>query len=199
MKKNRMLMRFHRDEKVDTFDSTNEWNNYVGMVCDMTDISQAITYIEHNNIGLLTSYNAHRVVSSYVPFIVSQKQEKKHPLSLFGILKRKNKQWISLQYNELILIIFGADTFLNKDCESAFLSLQVYGKVRLIDDNELFEIGHLIGRQHDINCLPDLETECVGFEFTAHEIYGILNPPCDSFSREFLKKNWFDFAVKRMI
>lgn len=84
----------------------------MNMVCGIREEKEAMTYVERNNLGLLMSCNAHRIVSSYVPFIVSNKQEKNHLWSLFCIRKWENRQWISLQ----------------------------------------------------------------GFEFTAHEIYWILNP-----------------------
>lgn len=163
----------------------------MGKVCDIVDLRQAINYIESNSIGLLTSYNSHRVVSSYVPFIVSHKQGSNFPLSLFGIIKRKNTQWISLRYNDLILVIFGPEAFGDniKSCEKPFHSLQVYGKVRLIDDYELIEIGNMISRRHDISeGLTHLERECVGFEFVVHEIHGITYPHNESRNKDFLKQ-----------
>jgi len=174
----------------------------VGNVCDIRELRQAITYIECNNIGLLASYNAHRIVSSYVPFILSNDHGEILPLSLYGILRRKNTQWISLQYSDLILAIFGLETSrLNgKTCDSQFHSLQMYGKVRLLGQYELLEIGSILSKQHDLGDDPTyLVTEYTGFEFTAQEIYGVTGPTSDSRSGEFLKQNLFDLTVKRMI
>lgn len=174
------------------------------MVYDIKEIGKAITYIENNNIGLITSYNGQRVVSSYIPFMVSQKKGRNHPLSLFCILKRKNRQWISFQYNDLILVNFGSDAFRNKTkrCDSPFISLQTYGKMRLIDDNELYEISSMINEQYKIEDRePNLERtikECVGFEFVAREIYSILNPFYGTL-KEFSNRGLFDLAVERVI
>ena len=173
------------------------------MICDIKEVE---TFIKHNNIGLLTSHNTKRVLSSHVPFTVTcEEKPNTHHLALYGILKRKNRQWISLQFNDLILVIFGSGTFPNKKSNNPFCSIQIYGKIRLVDENKLYELSKMVFEQYEIDDIaPNFFSEgfikeYVGFEFTAHEIYGTLSPVCSLPSRECSLHALFDFTIQQII
>jgi hypothetical protein len=96
------------------------------------------------NSGLLVSYNGYKVVSTYAYYYSSIDTKKKY---LFGFIDRKNKQWITLQFNSSVLAILAGV----REMDGTFISVKVSGKAELLNEDDLYNVYQLITEQSSLS------------------------------------------------
>ena len=121
------------------------------------------------NFGFIVSYDGMKVISSHSYFIV-QESMVNGKTRLYTYLERKNKQWMTLKFNSSVLVILNA----GRRNESSFYSVQAYGRVELITDEDLFDVicTQKSSPWEEVEKM-EFKNKYVGFALTVDNVIGI--------------------------
>jgi transcriptional regulator len=100
-------------------------------------------------------------------------------MTIYSHVSRANPQWKSFGSQEIMLIFQGAHTYISPRWYNHvnvptwnYMIIHVYGKVRFLQGDELFELLSRLVRNHEANSQYRLET--LPQEFLQKEIKGVI-------------------------
>ncbi len=141
------------------------------------DRQKILTLIRQHNFPALVSYDGEKLVATHTPTEVVE--DERGGLTIFGHLSRANPQWRSFGPQEVLLIFQGAHTYISPRWYNHlnvptwnYMMIHVYGKVRLVQDRELYEFLSRLVQAHEVNTSYSLEG--LPQEFVDKEIKGVV-------------------------
>lgn len=162
---------------------------YVPKLHQPKDLSDVYNYIRNNGFATLLSNQDNRIIATHIPLLLEEQEEGTY--RLLGHIARANEQKVQLGSGEEHLAIFmESHAYISSSWYDHinvptwnYIAVHVYGKTRVLVDEELTEAIHLLVEQYEDGRdgrfkLSDMPTKMleahlrglVGFEMTMDKI-----------------------------
>lgn len=141
------------------------------------DRQEILAFLQHNNFPAVVSFDGERPIATHTPVEVVENEN--GALTLYAHMSRANPQWKTFGQQEVLLIFQGAHTYISPRWYNHvnvptwnYSMVHVYGKVRLLDGDEFFELLSRLVRNHEANSQYRLES--LPQDFVQKEIKGAI-------------------------
>ncbi len=147
---------------------------------NMESKAEAISFIKQNSFGAMVVNKIAGLSATHIPFVYS---ESKDGLGfLFGHISVANQQMKEINEHTEVLVIFqGANAYVPSSWYDHvnvptwnYIAVHVYGKIRIINGEELISsLGKLVDK-HESNSLNAVTIESIPKDFLNSHIKGII-------------------------
>jgi len=141
------------------------------------DYQKILAFLRQNNFPAIVSFDGERPIATHTPVEVIENESGK--ITIYAHISRANPQWKSFDKQEILLIFQGAHTYISPRWYSHinvptwnYMMIHVYGKVRLLQDDELFAFLSRLVHAHEVNTSYSLEG--LPQDFVQKEIKGVI-------------------------
>jgi transcriptional regulator len=135
---------------------------YIPKLYREEDREEILAFLSRNNFPALVSFNGERPVATHTPVEVVESEDGR--LTVFGHLSRANPQWQTFGDREILLIFQGAHTYISPRWYNHtnvptwnYMMIHVYGKIRLVQDDELYALLSRLVHNHETSTAYSLE------------------------------------------
>ena len=135
-----------------------------------------MAFIKQNNFAALVTFDGEKPIATHTPVEVV---ESENGWTIYGHISRANPQWETFSELEIFLIFQGAHTYISPRWYNHinvptwnYMLVHVYGKVRLLQGDELFELLSRLVRSHEANSQYRLES--LPQDFVRKEMKGVV-------------------------
>ena len=136
-----------------------------------------LAFLRQNNFPAIVSYDGEKPIATHMPVEVVEEDEGK--LTIYGHISRANPQWKTFGAQEILLIFQGAHTYISPRWYNHvnvptwnYMMIHVYGKVRLLQHDEVFALLSRLVRAHETDTAYRLEG--LPQDFVEKEIKGMV-------------------------
>ncbi len=153
---------------------------YIPTHFNMESKAEAISFIEQNSFGALVVNKVAGLSATHIPFVYS---ESKDGLGfLYSHISVANPQLNEISVQTEVMVIFqGANTYVSSSWYDHvnvptwnYIAVHVYGKIRIIEGEELIaSLGLLVGK-HESNSPNAVTMESMPKDFLNSHIKGII-------------------------
>lgn len=140
------------------------------------DHEKIVQFLKGNGFPALVSHDGEKLVATHLPVEVIENAD--GSLTILGHMSRANPQWKSFGEQEVLLIFQGAHTYISPRWYNHvnvptwnYLMVHVYGKVRMLEGEELFALLSQLVKKHEVNTGYSLEG--LPADFVEKEIKGV--------------------------
>lgn len=141
------------------------------------DRQKILAFLKQNHFPAIVSFDGERPVATHTPVEVVEDQDGE--ITIYAHISRANPQWKTFTEQEILLIFQGAHTYISPRWYNHvnvptwnYMMIHVYGKVRLLPDEAVYELlSRLVGR-HEMNSTYRLEG--LPPDFVQKEIKGVV-------------------------
>lgn len=140
------------------------------------DQKEIIEFLKGNGFPALVSHDGEKLVATHLPVEVIENPD--GSLTILGHMSRANPQWKSFGEQEVLLIFQGAHTYVSPRWYNHvnvptwnYLMVHVYGKVRMLEGEELVALLSQLVKKHETNTGYSLEG--LPADFVEKEIKGV--------------------------
>ncbi|MDP1546351.1 MAG: FMN-binding negative transcriptional regulator [Anaerolineales bacterium] len=140
------------------------------------DRTRIIEFLKGNGFPALVSHDGERLVATHLPVELLEGAD--GSLTILGHMSRANPQWKSFGEQEALLIFQGAHTYISPRWYNHvnvptwnYMNVHVYGKVRMMEGQELHDLLSQLVQKHEAN--TGYSMEGLPAEMVAKEIKGV--------------------------
>lgn len=140
------------------------------------DRTKIIQFLKQNNFPTIISHDGEKIIATHSVVEVVEKQD--GSLTIYAHISRANPQWKSFGEQEVLLIFQGAHAYISPRWYNHinvptwnYMMVHVYGKVRMIEGQELYELLSRLVSKHEVNTGYSLEN--LPQDFVQKEIKGV--------------------------
>lgn len=140
------------------------------------DRAKIVEFLKGNGFPALVSHDGEKLIATHLPVEVIENAD--GSLTILGHMSRANPQWKSFGEQEVLLIFQGAHTYISPRWYNHvnvptwnYLMVHVYGKVRMLEGEELFALLSQLVKKHEVNTGYSLEG--LPADFVEKEIKGV--------------------------
>lgn len=140
------------------------------------DHKRVVEFLKGNGFPALVSIHDGKLVATHLPVEVVENGD--GSLTIYCHMSRANPQWKSFGNQEVLLIFQGAHTYISPRWYNHvnvptwnYMNVHVYGKVRMLEGEELYSLLGRLVEKHEIETGYDLET--LPREFVEKEMKGV--------------------------
>lgn len=142
-----------------------------------TNIDEVRDFVRHHAFGILVSHTGEKLWGTHIPLELTPDGKFLH-----GHISKGNQQWKNFRNDDEVMAIFtGPHTYVSSswyDHENVptwnYIAVHVYGKVRLIEDDELFQsLKHLLDRYEKDSVHP-VSMESMSPEYLQKSLLGLV-------------------------
>jgi transcriptional regulator len=141
------------------------------------DREKILEFLKQNNFPALVTYDGEKPVATHLPVEVLEGED--GTLTILSHMSRANPQWKSFGGQEVLLIFQGAHTYISPRWYDHvnvptwnYMMVHVYGKVRLVEGNELYALLSRLVKNHEDPAVYSLEA--LPQDFVQKEINGVV-------------------------
>ena len=136
-----------------------------------------LEFLKQNNFPALVTYDGEKPTATHLPVEVLENEN--GSLTILGHMSRANPQWRSFGEQEVLLIFQGAHTYISPRWYDHvnvptwnYMMVHVYGKVRLVEGEELYTLLSRLVKNHEEPTAYDLES--LPQDFVQKEMNGVV-------------------------
>jgi transcriptional regulator len=140
------------------------------------DRERIIEFLKGNGFPTLVSHDGEKLVATHLPTEVVENTD--GSLTILGHMSRANPQWRSFGGQEVLLIFQGAHTYISPRWYNHvnvptwnYMMVHVYGKARMLEGQELYDLLNNLVRMHEVNTSYSLEG--LPADFVEKEMKGV--------------------------
>lgn len=141
------------------------------------DKTKIVQFLKQNNFPALVSQDGEKLLATHLP--VETVDNENGSLTIFAHISRANPQWKSFGEQEVLLIFQGAHTYISPRWYSHvnvptwnYMMVHVYGKVRMLEGEELYALLSNLVKKHEADTNYTLES--LPEDFVRKEIKGVV-------------------------
>lgn len=146
------------------------------------DRKKILAFLRQNNFPAIVSFDGEKLIATHTPVEVTEGGNGK--ITIYSHISRANPQWKTFGSQEIMLIFQGAHTYISPRWYNHvnvptwnYMMIHVYGKVRLLQDDELFAFLSRLVHAHEMNTSYSLEG--LPQDFVQKEIKGVVGLAID--------------------
>jgi transcriptional regulator len=136
-----------------------------------------LAFLRCNNFPAIVSFDGDRPIATHTPVEVVENENGE--ITIYAHISRANPQWKSFNNQEILLIFQGAHTYVSPRWYNHvnvptwnYMMVHVYGKVRLLQGDELYALLSRLVHNHEVNTSYSLEG--LPQDFVQKEIRGVV-------------------------
>lgn len=140
------------------------------------DWSKIVEFLKGNGFPALVSHDGEKLVATHLPVEVIENGD--DSLTVLGHMSRANPQWKSFGEQEVLLIFQGSHTYISPRWYNHvnvptwnYLTVHVYGKVRMLEGEELQALLSQLVMKHEVG--TGYRLEGLPADYVAKEIKGV--------------------------
>lgn len=141
------------------------------------DRQKILAFLKQNNFPAIVSFDGERPIATHTPVEVVENEHGN--VTIYAHISRANPQWKTFDDQEILLIFQGAHTYISPRWYNHinvptwnYMVIHVYGKVRLLPDDELYAFLSRLVQRHEMNTSYTLEG--LPQDFVQKEIRGVV-------------------------
>ena len=141
------------------------------------DREKILEFLKQNNFPALVTYDGEKPTATHLPVEVLENEN--GSLTILGHMSRANPQWRSFGEQEVLLIFQGAHTYISPRWYDHvnvptwnYMMVHVYGKVRLVEGEELHSLLSRLVKNHEEPTAYSLEA--LPQDFVQKEMNGVV-------------------------
>ena len=150
---------------------------YIPKLYREEDREKILEFLKQNNFPALVTYDGEKPTATHLPVEVLENEN--GSLTILGHMSRANPQWRSFGEQEVLLIFQGAHTYISPRWYDHvnvptwnYMMVHVYGKVRLVEGEELHSLLSRLVKNHEEPTAYDLES--LPQDFVQKEMNGVV-------------------------
>ena len=150
---------------------------YIPKLYREEDREKILEFLKQNKFPALVTYDGERPIATHMP--VEVLENRNGSLTILGHMSRANPQWRSFGEQEVLLIFQGAHTYISPRWYDHvnvptwnYMMVHVYGKVRLVEGEELYTLLSRLVKNHEEPTAYDLES--LPQDFVQKEMNGVV-------------------------
>ena len=150
---------------------------YIPKLYREEDREKILEFLRANNFPALITYDGQLPIATHLP--VEVREEENGALTILGHMSRANPQWKSFGGAEVLLIFQGAHTYISPRWYGHvnvptwnYMMVHVYGKVRLVEGDELYLLLSRLVKNHEEPVSYSLEG--LPQDFVQKEMNGVV-------------------------
>ena len=141
------------------------------------DRETILAFLRQNNFPAIVSFDGEKPIATHA--VVEVTEDENGKISIYSHISRANPQWKTFGSQEIMLIFQGAHTYISPTWYNHvnvptwnYMMVHAYGKVRLLQGDELVELLSRLVRNHEANSQYRLES--LPQDFVQKEIKGVV-------------------------
>ena len=141
------------------------------------DHETILAFLRQNNFPAIVSCDGQKPIATHA--VVEVTEDENGRMTIYSHLARANPQWKTFGSQEIMLIFQGAHTYISPRWYNHvnvptwnYMMIHVYGKVRLVEGDELFDLLSRLVRIQEANSQYRLEG--LPQDFVQKEIKGVV-------------------------
>lgn len=141
------------------------------------DREKILEFLKQNNFPALVTYDGEMPIATHLPVEIIESDD--GTLTILGHMSRANPQWRSFDEQEVLLIFQGAHTYISPRWYDHvnvptwnYMMVHVYGKVRLVEGEELHSLLSRLVKNHEEPTAYSLEA--LPQDFVQKEMNGVV-------------------------
>ena len=141
------------------------------------DHQEILTFLKQNNFPAIVSFDGERLIATHTPVEVVENENGK--VTIYAHISRANPQWKTFDNQEILLIFQGTHTYISPRWYNHvnvptwnYMMVHVYGKVRLVEGEELYTLLSRLVKNHEEPTAYDLES--LPQDFVQKEMNGVV-------------------------
>jgi len=149
---------------------------YIPKLYREEDREKILEFLKQNNFPAFVTYDGEKPVATHLPVEVLENEN--GSLTILGHMSRANPQWKSFGEQEVLLIFQGAHTYISPRWYDHvnvptwnYLMVHVYGKIRLVEGEELYSLLSRLVKNHEEPTAYSLEA--LPQDFVQKEMNGV--------------------------
>jgi len=150
---------------------------YIPKLYREEDREKILEFLKRNNFPALVTYDGEKPIATHLPVEVVEAED--GALTIFGHISRANPQWKSFGDQEVLIIFQGAHTYISPRWYDHvnvptwnYMMVHLYGKVRLVEGNELYSLLSGLVTNHETQTGFSLES--LPQDFVQKEMSGVV-------------------------
>ena len=150
---------------------------YIPKLYREEDRDKILEFLKQNNFPALVTHDGEKPIATHLPVEVTEVED--GALTILGHISRANPQWKSFGEQEVLLIFQGAHTYISPRWYDHvnvptwnYMIAHLYGKVRLVEGDELYSLMSRLVQKHEVNTSYSLEG--LPEDFVNKEMKGIV-------------------------
>lgn len=150
---------------------------YIPKLYREEDREKILEFLKQNNFPALVTYDGEKPTATHLPVEVLENEN--GSLTILGHMSRANPQWRSFGEQEVLLIFQGAHTYISPRWYDHvnvptwnYMLVHVYGKVRLVEGEELHSLLSRLVKNHEEPTAYSLEA--LPQDFVQKEMNGVV-------------------------
>ena len=135
---------------------------YVPKLYREEDRERIFEFLKQNNFPALVTHDGEKLIATHLPVEVLEAED--GALTILGHMSRANPQWKSFGDQEVLLIFQGAHTYISPRWYNHvnvptwnYLMAHLYGKVRVVEGDELYSLLSSLVQNHEAQTSYRLE------------------------------------------
>ena len=127
------------------------------------DRELTVEFLKQNNFPALVTFDGEKPIATHLPVEITQTETA--GLTIYSHMSKANPQWKSFGEQEVLLIFQGAHTYISPRWYNHvnvptwnYMMVHVYGKVRMVEGDELYSLLGRLVRQHEADSSYRLES-----------------------------------------
>lgn len=150
---------------------------YIPKLYREEDREKILEFLKQNNFPALVTHDGEKPTATHLPVEVLENEN--GSLTILGHMSRANPQWRSFGEQEVLLIFQGAHTYISPRWYDHvnvptwnYMMVHVYGKVRLVEREELYTLLSRLVKNHEEPAAYSLEA--LPQDFVQKEMNGVV-------------------------
>lgn len=150
---------------------------YIPKLYREEDREKILEFLKQNNFPAFVTHDGEKPTATHLPVEVLENEN--GSLTILGHMSRANPQWKSFGEQEVLLIFQGAHTYISPRWYDHvnvptwnYLMVHVYGKVRLVEREELYTLLSRLVKNHEEPAAYSLEA--LPQDFVQKEMNGVV-------------------------
>ena len=150
---------------------------YIPKLYREEDCEKILEFLKQNNFPALVTHDGEKPTATHLPVEVLENEN--GSLTILGHMSRANPQWRSFGEQEVLLIFQGAHTYISPRWYDHvnvptwnYMMVHVYGKVRLVEGEELHSLLSRLVKNHEEPTAYSLEA--LPQDFVQKEMNGVV-------------------------
>jgi len=150
---------------------------YIPKLYREEDREKILDFLEQNNFPALVTHDGGKSIATHIPVEVERTED--DGLRVYGHMSRANPQWKSFGRQEVLLIFQGAHTYISPRWYDHvnvptwnYMMVHLYGKVRLVEGEELYSLMSRLVQKHEVQTSYSLEG--LPQDFVQKEMKGVV-------------------------
>ncbi|NOT05746.1 MAG: FMN-binding negative transcriptional regulator [Anaerolineales bacterium] len=150
---------------------------YIPKLYREEDREKILKFLKQNNFPALVTYDGERPTATHLPVEVLENEN--GSLTILGHMSRANPQWKIFGGQEVLFIFQGAHTYISPRWYDHvnvptwnYMMVHVYGKIRLVEGEELYSLLSRLVKDHEEPAAYSLES--LPQDFVQKEMNGVV-------------------------